>query len=310
MAHRTGLYGLLFAALLLMIAALGIPTTRLQAQPRATLEARTQGIQQTAQAQALAIQQTAQASASGIQQTVQTGVGAMQGTLESQAPIIAATVQAGVDQALGLSADAGTQIAATIQAVATTLSQQAGDIQSTAAAISATVQASLESLPPELAELLGYLAQQTSVEFDPDTKLLTLTSYITEQQANDLQDIVVEAAGYNPEAVSLDTRADGTIQVSLVDVSGTLPGTMVLTYQVVVVDGRVTATLTGVTLNGAAVPVERVPEDLRSAVELGVIGAALQTAVNVPAAIPFTYTIQSVTVSEEGILVVYVVTLI
>ncbi len=318
--NLTGLFMVFFSTLLLVGAGLALPTLPTRAQPNATLRAGVGAVQQTAEANLLGPQQTAQvmreslpqtleAGALAIQQTAQSGIGLIPITLEAQLPGMQETVQAIVDDALADTGAVATSIAGTAQYVATTLNQQLGDIQATTAAISATVQAALSSLPPEVSELLGYLAEQTSVTYDSAMQMLTVTSYINEQQANDLQDIVVEAAGYNAEAVSLDTREDGTIQVTLMDVTGELPGTLVLTYTIAVVEGRITATLTAATWNGANIPLERVPADLLSAVQLGILGSAMDTAVNIPADIPFVYTVQSVNVSDAGILVVYAVTL-
>lgn len=307
--NLTWIFMIFFVTLMLVGAGLALPVLPVQAQPAATIQARSQSIQQTAQAGALSAQQTSQALSGGLQQTVQAGVGGLQVTLESQLPAVEATVQAAVEGALGDTSGLATHIAATAQYMVDTLNQQLGDIQATTTAISATVQAALSSLPPEVSELLGYLAEQTSVTYDSAMQMLTVTSYITEQQANDLLDIVVEAAGYNPDAASLDTRADGTIQVTLIDITGELPGTVVLTYTITVVEGRITATLTAATWNGANIPLERIPADLQSAVQLGILGSAMDTAVNIPADIPFVYTVQSVSVSDAGILVVYAVTL-
>lgn len=292
MSRRTGFWSLLFITLLGFTSALALPVSHLQAQPRATLEARSQTIQQTAQAAVSALQsqtgglqQTLEARAQTLTGTIQTGSGELRGTIEASLPGLQATAQY----------------------VATTIHQQVGDIEATVTTISATVQAALAELPEEVAALITALAQQASLSYDPNTRLLTVTSFVTEAQANEVQDIVVEAAGYNPDAVSLDTRADGTIVVTMIDVSGELPGTILLTYQITIVDGHVTATLSNVTINGVSVPKERIPEALLSAVQLGVLGSAMQTALNIPADMPFVYTVQSVDVSDAGILIVYVI---
>lgn len=293
MSNRTGFWSLLLISIFGFGLALILPTSQLQAQPRATLEARTQGIQQTAQAAAL----SAQSQTSGIQQTLEAGAQALEQTVQAGTGSLQATLEAGLP---GLQA--------TAQYVTTAVHQQVGDIQATVTAISATIQAVLAELPEDVQALLTALAQQASLSYDPNTKLLTVTSFVTEAQANEVQDIVVEAAGYNPDAVALDTRDDGTIVVTMIDVSSELPGTMLLTYQITIVDGHVTATLTNVTINGVNVPKERIPEALLSAVQLGVLGSAMQTALNIPAEVPFVYTVQSVDVSDPGILIVYVVT--
>jgi hypothetical protein len=309
MARQTGFWSLVFISIVGLAIALTFPATALQAQPRATIEAQSRGVQQTAQSAALSVQQTAQGAALSAQQTVQAQTGGIQQTLEAGAQSLEQTVQAGAGS-LQATLEAGLPaIQATAEYVATAINQQVGDIEATVTAISTTVQAALGNLPEEVSELLGYLAEQTSLSYDSETKLLTVTSYVTEEQANEVQDLVIEAAGYDPDAVSLDTRDDGTIVVTMIDVSGELPGIVVLTYQITVVDGHVTATLTGVTINGVSVPAERIPDDLQSAVQLGMLGSAMQTAVNVPADVPFVYTVQSVNVSDAGILIVYVMTL-
>ena len=304
MAKGTGFWSLIFISLLGFTFALTLPVSQLQAQPRATIEARSQGIQQTAQAAVLSAQQTAQAAVS----SVQSQTGGLQQTLEAGAQSLEGTIQAGADELRGTIEASLPSIQATAEYVATTINQQVGGIEATVTAISATVQAALAELPEEVSELLTALAQQASISYDPATKLLTVTSFVTEAQANEVQDLVVEAAGYNLEAVWLDTRDDGTIVVTMIGVSGELPGTVLLTYQITIVDRHVTATLTNVTINGANVPTERIPADLQSAVQLGVLGSAMQTAMNIPAEVPFVYTAQSVNVSDTGILIVYVVT--
>jgi hypothetical protein len=293
MSRRTGLWSLVFISLSGLAIALTIPVSQLQAQPRATIEAQAESVRQTAQA----VQQNLQAQTSGIQQTLQAEGESLQQTLQAGTNDLRGTLEAGLPA-----------FEATAQYVATAISQQVGDIEATVTAISATIQAALAELPEDVQALLSNLAQQASLSYDPATKLLTVTSFITEAQANEVQDLVVEAAGYNPQAVSLDTRDDGTIIVTMMNVSDDLSGMVLLTYNISVVNGRVTATLTNVTINGANVPTERIPEDLQSAVQLGILGSAMQTAVSVPAEVPFVYTVDSATVSDTGILIVYEVT--
>lgn len=186
-----------------------------------------------------------------------------------------------------------TEVAATAQYLATTVDQSTESIQATVTAISAE----LGSLPVDLESLLTYFSGQGSISYENGA--LTVTMFVTEAQANDLLDLLVQVAGYDPDAVSLNTTAAGTIEVTLVDVSTDLTGTVMMTYSVAVVDGAVSVQLVSVTLNGRAVPVEMISDDLLSAIQLGVTGATVQPMLNVPQT---GYTVETLNVTDDGIL--------
>jgi hypothetical protein len=180
-------------------------------------------------------------------------------------------------------------LASTIQA----LSNQSSDLL---AATVTAISAQMGDTSAELEALLSTLSGQGSVNFDGD--MLTATAFISEAQVNALLDVLVEASGYDPNAASVDTRADGTVDVILVDLSGELSGTLVLTYELSVVDSAVSVELVSVTLNGRLVPMDMLPDDLVAAIELAVNAAAVEPMLSAAVA----YSIDTLAVTDEGIL--------
>jgi hypothetical protein len=269
-----------------------LPVTVTQAQPGPTIRAQAQAVQATAQAQA-----TELANRRG---SLTATIGAFQNNVNATVEAVQDTVDTVEMRA--------TEIAATVQYVATTINQQGAALQATATAISVEIQTRLNALPPEVTALLESLYAQASITYDREANTLTVTSLVTEPQANELLDLLVEASGYNPEAVTLDLQADATVHTILVDVDAQLPGTLILIYQPVVVEGRVNLNLIGVTLNGNLVPLEIVPENLLSAVQLGIVGAAQQSALNVPAS-GFGYTIDALSITADHFIVTYTIAL-
>ena len=211
------------------------------------------------------------------------------GSIQVQVPAVQGNLQATVEAAGNTLQSQAENYSATIESIA---GQSAELIAATVTAISAQIGDSSD----ELEALLSTLTGQGSVRYDAGT--LTATAFISEAQINALLDVVIEAAGYEPNAASVDTKADGTLDVILVDISGDLSGTLVITYQFSLTDGTVTATLVGVTLNGRPIPAESLPDDLVSAVELAVNAAAVQPLLNAAVA----YTVNTLAVSENGIL--------
>jgi hypothetical protein len=277
-----GLSSLLLA---LLVVGLAVPISHTQAQPRATTRAQAQAIQATAQAGATQVVATANA-------------------LRVNASATIAAQRENINAAAESLRNQATSVAATLQYVATVVNQEVAAAQATVTALTGILQAQLNTLPTELTELLSYLAEQASLSYDPAAGTLSVTALVTEQQANDLMDLVVLAAGYDPDAVSLNTKADGTIDVMLVDVSGELSGTIVMTYRLTVVNGAVMVELVSVTLNGQSVPLALLPEALVSAVQLGVNAAAVQPMLNTP---PVGYTVQTLDITEDGMLLAVVV---
>ncbi len=290
------LISLTVVMVLLLLAGLLLPLTVSQAQPGATLQAQANAIQATAQAQA-----TEFADRRG---ALTATLGAFQENLNATLE----AAQADVESVVGEIEARATEVAATVQYIATTLNQQGAALQATATAISLQIEAQLNTLPPGLLALLESLYTQAIITYDQATNALTVTSLVTEPQANELIDILVEAAGYDPAAITLDLQADRTVQIVLVDVTAQLAGTLVLTYEPTLIDGRVNLTLVGVTLNDNSIRLDQVPADLQSAVQLGVVGAAQQTALNVPAA-GYGYTIDSLSVTADHFILTYTIAL-
>lgn len=301
MHPRTWFYGLALGLLVVVVGVdLMLPALPTQAQPAATVRAGLPSLQRTPEAdlsgpQNADIQATLEAGVLAVQQTAQAGLGSI------QVPQIQGTVQSAIEDALGQAGGEVADLAATVQYMGTAVNQSAGSIQATVTALSATAQAAFNDLPEDLAALLQYLAEQASIQYDVETGTLHVTSYVTEAQANALLDVLIEAAEYDPEAASLDLHADGRVDVVLVDASAGLSGTAVLTYEITVVDGRLNATLIEVTVNGRGVPVDSVPDDLRSAAQLAIAGAAQQVFINL-GDWTVSYTVQSAVVSEDSIL--------
>jgi NAD(P)-dependent dehydrogenase (short-subunit alcohol dehydrogenase family) len=210
-------------------------------------------------------------------------------TVEAQSASAIATAQAGVNTANELAAG----LAATAQYLATTVSQSPQSIQATVTALSAD----LGALSTELEALLTYFAELGSISYD--NGVMTATVFISEAQANLLLDVLVEAAGYDPGAASLNTTAEGTIEVVLVDVSTQFSGTLVMTYRLGAANGAVTYELVSATLNGQAIPLAMLPYDLVSAVDLSVNAAAVQLMLSVP---EVGYSIETLHVTDDGIL--------
>lgn len=312
-----GAVALLVGATLLISFSLPGPVS---AQPAATRRAELQATAQavgnnaaaTAQAVGDSAAATAQAIGDGIAATVEAEATNVAGTVqaagEDLATTIAGTAQAaGVNIAATLEAEV-TNIAATAQYVVDTVAQQgAAAIQATATAlaldIANNIGAQLAALPVEVAQLVEYFLQNSSVDYVVDGNTLTVTSFVSEADANMLLDILVQAAGYDPDAVLLDATAEGTIQVIMVDASGQIPGTLVMTYRLAAVNGVVEAELVSVTLNGNALPLEQVPAELVSAVDLGVMAAAMQTMVGVP--VPADYAVQTLSITADGVLITF-----
>lgn len=295
--HRVWLAGIMGIWLVLGPAA-ALPYGGMAAQPART--PRGQGPGQTggtgglaatleAQSQSVQLTTTALSSRGNSLSATKEALSNLALTAEAKSAAVMATVQAGVGSISALA----TEVAATAQYLATTVDQSAESVQATVTAISSN----LGSVSAELEALLSYFGEQGSISYENGT--LTVTMFITEAQANDLLDVLVQAAGYDPEAMFIDTRADGTVQVILVDASADLNGTVVMTYSVAVVEGAVSVQLVSVTLNGRAVPVEMISDDLLSAIQLGVTGAAVQPMLNVPQT---GYTIETLSITHEGIL--------
>ena len=228
--------------------------------------------------------------------------GNIQATLQAQSTQIAATAQAMADNAAARVTDAvstmqdgATDIAATVAYVATQAAQSRESIEATVTAIYNAI----DTMPPELEALLNTLADQGSISYNGES--LTATLYISEAQANDLLDILIEGAGYDPDSARLDTQADGTIAVILTDITGEYPGTLVLTYQVgVSPDGTVTYTLVSATLNGTPIPLERLPDELTQPISLAIYATLIQPMLGTDTV----YHVQSIVVSDDGVLLV------
>ncbi len=186
-----------------------------------------------------------------------------------------------------------TSIAATVQYVATQAAQSCESIEATVTAIYDAV----DNMPPELETLLNTLSEQGSISYNGSS--LTATLYISEAQANDLLDILIEGAGYNPDSARLDTQADGSIAVILTDITGDYPGTLMLIYQVGVSDtGTVTYALVSATLNGTSIPLERLPDELTQPIDLAIYATLIQPMLGTDTI----YYVESIVVSEDGIL--------
>lgn len=205
------------------------------------------------------------------------------------------TAQAELDEVMAQA----TTLLATAEYLATTVNQDPESIQATVTAISGQLDVSSE----ETDELLTYFTEEGSVSFDDG--VLTVTAFVSEEEANALLDVVVGAAGYDPDSVWLDTTAQGTIVVTAVDVSTEVSGTIVMTYRLYAVDGSVLAELVSVTLDGQSIPTEMVEDQLMSAVDLGVNASAVEPMLGMTDA---SYSVESLEVTDEGILLVLAVT--
>ena len=230
--------------------------------------------------------------AGGLAATVEAQSRALEATVNAagnRADDLAATVEAGMDTALA----EATRVVATAQYLATLVHQSPDSIQATVAALGSD----LAGLSDELETQLTYFAELGSVSYE--NGVMTATMFVSEEQANLLLDVLVEAAGYDPDAVSLNTISDDTIEVTLVDVSAGFSGTLVMTYRVTAVNGAVSIELVSVAWNGQSVPVSMLPDELVSAVELAVNAAAVQPMLSVP---EVGYSIETLHVTDEGIL--------
>ncbi|NWG16185.1 MAG: hypothetical protein HXY41_06075 [Chloroflexi bacterium] len=265
--------------LIVPVAALLWPVGQAVAQPRATIQARSTEAAMTVQAQFQGAAGTVEARVTGFDSMVTAA------WMTSQARL--------------------TDVAATMSSFSALAAQGAANLRATGTAIVASLQAALAALPPELAELVTYLADQSSLVYDPTTQTLDATTFVSEAQANLLLDTVLLAVGYNPDAAGLETFP-GYVVVTLVDASAQLPGTVELTYTLAAEEGRATATLISVTINGRDVPADQLPDDLLAALEMALAGAATQTMLNAQAMHP-AYTVDAVDVSDEGFLVAYTI---
>lgn len=290
-----GLFVFVVSAAFSVSANSSVRTTAPLAQPRVTIQARaTEAAAQAGQVQA---QLTAAAA------TVQAGL--RQG--QAAATEVAVTVQAAsteINQGVANVQATVTAIAATAQYLATTVNQSADAAQATVTAISATIEAWTTALPEAVQALLPYLSAQGSVVYDANNNQLIVTGLITEEQSNILIDVVVEAAGYNPDNANLDYTADGLVIISLTDVSGELPGTITLIYRLTIVDGRIVPVAESISYNGRELPQDQLPAELLNALQVGVNAAALQNVITWPGA-PFSYTVMAAHVSANSLTLIY-----
>ncbi len=286
--------------------AMAFSTPAVQVQPRASAQALATNAASTAQAAATGAASRGQNFATSAAGTVQGFETAVVGTVQPVGTNAAATAQSFATNAAATGQAFYDNANATAQAAATGIALDVDSIRATATTIVGTVQAVYAALPAEVQVIVDYLLQNSSVVYDPVTNSLLVTSYVDEMVVNELVDVVVQAAGYNPDAVLVDVTPLG-INIILIDASSQLPGAVVLTYQPVVVDGRVSMVLVSASINGIPVPVEQLPADLLQGIELALTGATLQTALGLP--YPVSYVVNSVSLGDSGLVLTFTVLL-
>jgi hypothetical protein len=192
--------------------------------------------------------------------------------------------------------DIETTLQAEAASLASTIEALSGQSRDSLGATVTAISAQIGNSSAELEALLSSLTGQGSVNFDGD--MLTATVFMSEAQINALLDVLVESAGYDPNAASVDTQADGTVDVILVDLSSQLSGTLALTYELTLADGAVTVSLLSVSFKGRNLPADMLPEDLLAAVGLAVNAAAVEPMLSAAVA----YNIDTLAVTDEGIM--------
>jgi|GEM_PF-4927316 len=192
---------------------------------------------------------------------------------------------------------------ATIRAFSTALAGDLANLQPTATALSATLQAAIGELPDEIEALLLELAGAASYVYDPTTGTLTLTTYVQESTANAAIDALLQQAGYSASTFDINMQSPDLVTFTLLDPTTGIA--YAITYQVVVIDGEVIAQAVSAAVNARSVPLDAVPDELlvlgENSIEIDLTGEYEASTVS--------YSVQSVTIDDNGALIIVTIEL-
>lgn len=252
-----------------------------------------------ADARATSIVSTGQARATNAVSTVQARSVDAQATGQARATDAVSTAQARATTITDDMQVRATNAAATVQSF---VDQGQANLQATVTAVVDEWEDYVDSLPDEAIALIDYYIENSSIEYNPDSNTLDVTTYVSEATANEIIDPLVAAAGYDPDSVTLDT-VPGQIHMILTQDSTELT----LIYELVAIDGTVEAVLVGALLNGSPLPLEAVPEQVTTISQTGVF-ATYADLNNLPYA-DYSVYVNTIDITDAGALFDFAVTL-
>ncbi|MFN8529002.1 MAG: hypothetical protein U0670_10350 [Anaerolineae bacterium] len=216
--------------------------------------------------------------------------GSRQNQRGAQLTAIAATMTAMSGQ-IGVQS---TAYAATAHAAATRLHSAGANAAATATALVGTLQAAYNDLPTSVIAWLDSFDGQVAYDYDQATGMLTVSTYLSEAYVNQGADAVAMTLGYSGDSVTVDLQSPDIAIVTVIDpASG---ATIVITVQVSVVNGLVSAVPLSLTINGRNTPVNQIPAEYSAAAN-----AAVQSQLDaIFAAAGIDYTLQSIYFDDGG----------
>lgn len=152
-----------------------------------------------------------------------------------------------------------TDAAATVSAIELQVTQSVENAQATVTAIAQEWEQYVDSLPEEAVEIIESYVDNSDIEYNSEDNTLSVTTFVSEARANESLDLVAAQAGYNPDDYTLDAVPGQLwLYVTQSDVE------VILIYEIVVIDGDAEAVLVAAQLNGQPLPLEAVPDQVKT----------------------------------------------
>lgn len=215
---------------------------------------------------------------------------------------VAGTAQAAATRIAGTAGAAVTQLAGTLQAAGTQAMGRIGTAAPTMTAIRATLDALPATIPTQVIAFFEALEGQTSMEYDPETGMITIGSTVTEAQLNYAVDASTAVLGYDPNSLNVDLSAPNLLVITLIDPQ--TGNVYTATYAMGISGVQFTAVLVGLTFNGRTVAEDQIPP-----VVITASGAVLASLNGVFEALGITYSAQSITIDDVNLTTVVAFTL-
>ena len=189
-----------------------------------------------------------------------------------------------------------TDVAATVDAIELQVTQAVENAQATVTAIAQEWEQYVDSLPEEAVEIIESYIENSDIDYNPEDNTLSVTTFVSEATANTSVDLVAAQAGYNPDDFTIDAVPGQLwLYVTQNDVE------VILIYEVVVIDGDAQAVLIGARLNGQPLPLEAVPDQIKTVSNQGIILGYLATT-DIPYENYDVY-VNSVDITDAGVLI-------